>query len=365
MTMTPPETSSARSRRSADDIRAWIVAELSRSSNVDPATIDAAAHLDTLGVDSFTAIGMTGTLAAWLQRDLPATLMWDYGSIDELAEGLAASENEVGSFAPKGIITLQPHGDRLPLFCFPGVGGHPAIFSALASQLRPHHPCYGLVVPGLNGDPTPLTRVQDIAAVMVESIRLVQSSGPYQLAGYSFGGFLAYETAQQLAAAGETVSMLAIYDAFTSTGRIFRPRWERLIIHAWLLATRPGHLRHLYNRLRRFHHRKRAAANAKPAASSASSLERHGEAVWLADNQAAANYQPRRYSGSIVLFRPTERSVDSPFYRMDESNGWGALASGGVRVVNVRGTHTTMLYADHAPMAAAGLRPYLSDRLCR
>jgi len=83
----------------------------------------------------------------------------------------------------------------------------------------------------------------------------------------------------------------------------------------------------------------------------------------LADKQAASNYQPLPYSGSVVLFRPTDRSVDSPFYRMDQTNGWGALARGGVRVVDVPGTHGNMLYADQAPVAAVRLRRYLSDTI--
>jgi thioesterase domain-containing protein/acyl carrier protein len=363
MTTAPPETPTTRTPRSAAAIQLWIVAELSRALNVDPASIDPAAPLDTLGVDSLTAIGMTGTLAAWLERDLPATLMWDYGSIREIAEGLADSDATAGSRACPGIVNLQPEGDRLPLFCFPGLGGHPAIYSALAAQFRPTYPCYGLVVPGLHEDQTPFARVEEIAAAMVRNIRRVQACGPYQLAGYSFGGFLAYETAQQLVASGQTVSLLAIYDTFTPAGRVLRPRWERLLMHAWLAATRPSHLWHLHNRLNRFR-RGKPAAKSRPATDHfLGPSERRGEAVWLADKQAASNYRPVPYSGSILLFRPTDRSVDSPFFRMDPTNGWGALARGGVQVIDIHGTHGNMLYADQAPGAAARLRPYLSDEI--
>jgi thioesterase domain-containing protein len=44
-------------------------------------------------------------------------------------------------------------------------------------------------------------------------IRAVQPHGPYQLLGYSFAGIVAFEVAQRLRAAGETVSFLVLIDA--------------------------------------------------------------------------------------------------------------------------------------------------------
>ena len=47
----------------------------------------------------------------------------------------------------------------------------------------------------------------------VEQLRTIEPDGPYRLAGWSFGGVLAYEMAQQLAAAGGVVEFLALLDA--------------------------------------------------------------------------------------------------------------------------------------------------------
>ena len=43
-------------------------------------------------------------------------------------------------------------------------------------------------------------------------MRRVQPDGPYQLGGWSFGGLVAYEMAQQLRAAGADVALLALLD---------------------------------------------------------------------------------------------------------------------------------------------------------
>ena len=232
-----PDPVSTPGTRSAADIRAWIVGELCAAQKLDHAAIDTAAPLYSLGVDSVTAIGVTGALASWLDRDLPATLMWDHPSIDAICEALSGGKSAVPE--RQGMVTLQAHGDRVPLFCFPGAGGHSTTFAPLAARLGAAHPCFGLTVPGLNREHAPLERVEDIAGVMLDNLRRVQPHGPYQLAGYSFGGLLAYEVAQQLRASGEKISLLAIYDTFTPAGLVLRPRWQRLVLHAHVLATRP------------------------------------------------------------------------------------------------------------------------------
>jgi thioesterase domain-containing protein len=51
-----------------------------------------------------------------------------------------------------------------------------------------------------------------MAADYVAEIRAVQPHGPYFLAGYSFGGRVSFEIAQQLVRAGERVSFLGMID---------------------------------------------------------------------------------------------------------------------------------------------------------
>src|SRR4029077_3089557 len=43
-----------------------------------------------------------------------------------------------------------------------------------------------------------------------------QPDGPYFLGGYSFGGLVAYEMAQQLSARGQQVAFLGLIDAYFS-----------------------------------------------------------------------------------------------------------------------------------------------------
>ncbi len=71
---------------------------------------------------------------------------------------------------------------------------------------------------------------------MVTAMREVTPNGPFRIAGYSFGALIAFEIAQQLRAAGETVENLflieAVYDERYWPRRIWlrallrRTRWQ-------------------------------------------------------------------------------------------------------------------------------------------
>jgi thioesterase domain-containing protein/acyl carrier protein len=335
----PPEFSKADTRRSAADIRAWIVGELASALKVDRRSIDSSAPLSSLGADSLIAMGITGALAEWLNCDVSATLMWDYPSIDAIAEALAG--NDAPAIAGGlGVIELQPLGHLTPLFCFPGAGGHPVTFAPLAAHLAPKHPCYGLSVPGLNGEQIPLESVEEIAAVMLKHIRSRQGKGPYQLAGYSYGGLLAFEAAQQLTAAGESVSLLAMFDTSTPEP-LPPPRWQRLARHAYNLAMRPGRREYLRERLASWRRARQAIK----------------EVEW-ANYRAGARYQPRPYQGSVLFLRATDRPSD----HVTHDIRWGALTGGRVHCIDIPGHHLSVLSVENAAAAAQKLLPYLSEQ---
>src|SRR5205814_491896 len=91
------------------------------------------------------------------------------------------------------------------LFVVPGMAGDPNELTTLAAAFTGPQEVYA-VAPALAG-PRHRTAatMEAIAAHMVTAIRQVQPAGPYRLGGYSFGGVLALEMAEQLHAAGEVV----------------------------------------------------------------------------------------------------------------------------------------------------------------
>jgi hypothetical protein len=81
-------------------------------------------------------------------------------------------------------------------------------------------------------------------------------------------------------------------------------------------------------------------------------------AVWSAMERAIRAYRPRTYPGAITLFRAMDRSVTGTYSR---TLGWGRLAKGGVRVIDVPGTHSTVLRPGSEPPMAAKLRDCLDE----
>src|ERR1019366_6007180 len=82
----------------------------------------------------------------------------------------------------------------------------------LAQLLGADQPCYGLQARGLEDAQDPHTRIADMAAYYIQALQTVQPTGPYLLGGWSMGGVVTFEMAQQLHAQGQLVALLAILD---------------------------------------------------------------------------------------------------------------------------------------------------------
>ncbi len=77
--------------RCREEIRAWLVTELSRRLNVGH--VETTRPFHDLGVDSAEAVSLSLELEAWLGRPTPPTVVWDYPNIEALAGYLAGGES--------------------------------------------------------------------------------------------------------------------------------------------------------------------------------------------------------------------------------------------------------------------------------
>ena len=101
-----------------------------------------------------------------------------------------------------------------PVFCISGV----ELYEPLAKRLAARFPVFGLFSQAearywSGADATGSSAVRDLAADYLAAIRRERPSGPYVLAGFSFGGVVAYEIAQQLRAIGADVPLLVVLDS--------------------------------------------------------------------------------------------------------------------------------------------------------
>jgi acyl carrier protein len=77
----------------AAEIEQFLIAELARRIEVDPATIDPKQPFERYGLDSLNALRLAVELEARIGQQLPTTALWDYPSIESLARFLAGELN--------------------------------------------------------------------------------------------------------------------------------------------------------------------------------------------------------------------------------------------------------------------------------
>ncbi len=255
-------------------------------------------------------------------------------------------------------MTIQRGNENLiPFFCIHGSGGNVLNFRDLSQAMGRSQPFYGLQSRGIDGQTAAHSSIEEMAAAYLTEIRELQPKGPYMLGGYSGGGLVAFEMAQQLEAAGEEIALLVLFDTFP-------PKIpDRDITVAmrlrWLRDDRMGYIKQ--SLMRRIDAR-RDAEDLRRAEDIAASggvvpVELRDTYVQHSFMRAADSYVLRPWSGRVVLMRagePTFEAVDlGPTY------GWDEMAEGGVEVIEVSGNHDTLVLDSNASTLVRQLRSTL------
>jgi acyl carrier protein len=74
----------------SEAIRIWIVDYVADALALEPNEIDVDMAFDRFGLDSVTAVGMTGALDEWLGRRIDPNVIYQYPTMTKLADHLAA-----------------------------------------------------------------------------------------------------------------------------------------------------------------------------------------------------------------------------------------------------------------------------------
>jgi acyl carrier protein len=72
-----------------EQIKNWIVSYLAELLEADSDIVDITAPFDRYGLDSHAIVGLSGDLEDWLKIELEPTLLYDYPTIEALANYLA------------------------------------------------------------------------------------------------------------------------------------------------------------------------------------------------------------------------------------------------------------------------------------
>jgi thioesterase domain-containing protein len=261
-------------------------------------------------------------------------------------EQLANLLNKQVQLAPwSSLIPIQPNGAKPPFFCV-----HGGISDRhLSRYLGPDQPLYGLAYSDGSGQPVRYKSVEDIAAHYLSEICTVQPSGPYFLGGYSFGGIVAFEMAQQLKDQGQKVALLCLLapsapcddqlssglprntTAFSTKRRSFRDGFSRHLQKLKLYG-----LKERLTRVRQLGCRIAQQTACKIYCGLGYSLPSSVQGTYILGvfRKAIRDYIPKIYPGRLVIYKDEGSS---------DPRVWKILAAGELEIHEVPGDHGSIL----------------------
>jgi amino acid adenylation domain-containing protein len=317
-----------------------------------------------LGGHSLLATQVVSRLRETFGIEFPLRKLFEHPTIESLA---GAFRETIGVPRQSPLVAMQPRGSRPPFFCVHPAGGTVYCYADLSRLLGPDQPFYGFNAQGLNGERPPQTRVEDMASVYIKALRDVQPTGPYLLGGWSFGGVIAYEMAQQLLAQNEQIALLALIDSVSRINGVDVTKEDR-VTHLLRFALNLGlSLEQLTagqdqpldsgpDEQLRWILKQAQMAHQVPSTTDIATL-RNLLKLYETNVLAMFNYTPQIFRGRVTLFKARERLREDI---QDPALGWNELVTGGLEIYEVPGNHFTIMRRPHLKILAESLRNCLS-----
>jgi thioesterase domain-containing protein len=285
-----------------------------------------------LGGDAWLAAELMTAINNQTSVDLPATVICNAPTVGELASAVQQPQ-----FSGAAILLKQSAAQSAPIFMLHGVGSSVVDLVPPVRRMQVDLPIYGLEAKGNDGRESPLDRIEDIAQSFLAAIREIQAHGPYFLVGYSLGGLIALEIAQQMRTKSEEIGLLVMIDSYPDRRFLSFAQSARLV------------LQRAKNRVMG---RKNTSPVKKRPLVQSSNNQRHSLVQAMqrtrdANYRALRSYRPGFYEGEVKFVRaaiPTHFSADpvpvwAPFVRRLE-------------VETIPGEHVTMLRGSIGPLAS-------------
>ncbi|MEO6522311.1 MAG: non-ribosomal peptide synthetase [Mucilaginibacter sp.] len=307
-------------------------------------------HIDQIGInDNFFELGGHSLIAVQIMTGIgkitgkliPIATLFKYPTISKLAQLLQSGDEES---TWKSLVPIKPTGNKMPVYIIHGEGLNVLIFNNIAMSVDAEQPVYGLQSRGLNGIDEVPDSIEAIASLYIEEILEQNPTGPYAIAGYSFGGYVAIEIANQLQAMGKEVKILAMFDVNNKESesqlslpkrtlkKILRQFYKAGFILTSLIK-QPG----ATVEYQLFMIKQRLGMNDE---ANAENIPDYMQRIVDKLRYAVSRYKMKPYNGTIHVFRSKVRVyfVDDPKHL-----GWDDYALKGVKVHKVSGDHRDML----------------------
>jgi len=308
-----------------------------------------------LGINSLMAVKIMVKVEKQFGKRLPLSVLIKYPTIKELA----AVINDPSLHASyKTLVPIKPNGNKIPVYIIHGIGLNLLNVYSMVSYLDAEQPVYGIQSIGLDGTMEVPDTMEEIAAFYNEEIIKNDPIGPYALAGYSFGGFIAFEMAKQLKAMGKKVSLVAMFDtnlqyptyqyslAKKVAVKAIR-QFKKAAYRAYTIFTQPADTLKFLKANTAL--RLQSLNREKVRDISAENLPDFMQDIANKLNAAFYNYVFKPYHVKIDIFKAGKRLyyIDDP-----KTLGWKKYALDGVKVYATPGDHKDMFDDKNAEVLA-------------
>ncbi|OOQ61561.1 non-ribosomal peptide synthetase [Mucilaginibacter pedocola] len=300
-----------------------------------------------LGGHSLIAVKVMARIEKETGKRLPLAILFENSTVEKLSLVLGMDGR---SITWDSLVPVKPKGNKMPIYIVHGAGLNVLLFNTLANHMDPDQPVYGMQAKGLNGIDEPLNRMEDIAAHYVASIRAQNPNGPYALAGFSFGGIIAWEMAKQMEALNLEVRMLAMFDTYAYRTPYYDPWLINKVKRGMYLGRRLWYSMTFQEGFAKtVEHRAKAVSRIAQRLiwklkfgnqeEQPTGFFGYSHKIDQMNDVAQRHYKIEPYPICVELFRAEVRS----FYLDDyEYLGWKPFALKGVTIHKIPGEHNTI-----------------------
>lgn len=299
-----------------------------------------------LGGNSLMAIRLMLQIEKETGIRLPISTLFDSPTIEELCKMLRGEKSRKKW---QSLVPIKTDGGKTPLYLVHGGGYNVLTFEPISKHMDPDQPIYALQGLGLFDKSKLFSNIEEIASFYISEILDNDPIGPYNLAGYSSGGILAFEMARQLIQKGKQVVSLVMLD----TSYEERHSYEGLLANTKNLIGRQIRKALFYTKSL-IKHPKETAKYLKRRMESGAYAAPNDFIQEDEINEAYANafkkYKMKPLPIKVDLFR-----VKTRVYYINEPvhYGWTRYAGKGVKIHKVSGEHNTFLLHPYAKQFAS------------
>ena len=154
------------------------------------------------------AITLANSMARHFRCKVPVSLLFQYTTVREFAGFL--NQNGPRTEPSRLLCIKKGNEQQIPLYFVHPIGGSIVCYSEMGRHLDSGKPFYG--IQQIDAGPVPVRTIEEMAADYLNLIPEYQSRRGFELGGWSFGGVVAYEMANQAEKNGNPPARLVLLD---------------------------------------------------------------------------------------------------------------------------------------------------------